>query len=68
MIENGHKYADFRLIREVNKPQYLDAFENLYIYKTKRTNMNIQNAAQIISPLFNFTTPITTGYLFEGKT
>lgn len=30
MSEYGHKFAGFRLLKEVNKPQYLDAFENLY--------------------------------------
>lgn len=65
MLENHHEFAGFRLLKEVNKPQYLDAYEDLYIYKTKRNNMNVQQSQ--ITSLLKFTKPLSTNDIFDGK-
>ena len=66
MLQNGHDLAGFRLLKEVNSPRYLNAYENLYIYKTKRNNMNIQTA-QVESALYKFSKPLSTDDIFNGK-
>lgn len=66
MLENGHKLAGFRLLRAVNKPNHLDAFERVYIYRTKNNNMNIQNS-QLENTLLKFTKPLKTEDIFRLK-
>lgn len=44
MLENNYEIAGFRLLRAINKPNFLDAVERIFIYRTKNNNMNIQNA------------------------
>lgn len=66
MLENCHQFAGFRLLREINNPTQLDAYENLYIYKTKRNNMNVQQS-QAVSTLFKFTQPLKTSDIFNGR-
>lgn len=66
MLVNGHNMAGFRLLKEVNDPCYLNEYENLFIYKTKRSNINVQ-CAQAISPLYKFTSLMTTSEIFERK-
>lgn len=66
MLENEHKFAGFRLLKEVNNPRFLSAYENLYIYKTKRINMNIQQS-QAVSPLYSFSCPLTSSEIFDNK-
>lgn len=39
----------------------------IFIYKRKHNNMNIQNHSQMISPLFKFTKLLNTEHLFEGN-
>ena len=58
MLLNGHDFTGFRLLKEVNNPIYLNAYENLYIYKTKHNNMNIQTA-QVESALYKFCPQMT---------
>lgn len=66
MLENGHEIAGFRLLRAINRPNYLDAFEKVYIYRTKNNNMNIQNS-QVENTLLKFTKPLKTKDIFKMK-
>lgn len=66
MLENNHNFAGFRLLKEVNDPLYLNAYENLYIYKTKRTNMNIQQS-QAVSSLYRFSALLNASDIFDMK-
>ena len=63
MLQNGHDLAGFRLLKEVNSPRYLNAYENLYIYKTKHNNMNIQTA-QVESASYRYLTADVTVVFF----
>lgn len=66
MLENGHEIAGFRLLRAVSKPNYLDALERVYIYRTRNNNMNIQNA-HTVNTLLKFTKPLKTKTIFKIK-
>lgn len=66
MLENNHEFAGFRLLRAVNKPNYLDALERVYIYRTRNNNMNIQNA-NTVNTLLKFTKPLETKTIFNMK-
>lgn len=65
MLENHHDYAGFRLLKEVNDLKHLDVWENVYIYKTKRQNINIQHGP--ITSLYKFTEPLSTKDIFKSK-
>lgn len=65
MIENDHDFAGFRLLKEVNKSSHLDTWENLFIYKTKSQNINIQHKP--ITSLYKFTVPLKTNSIFKSK-
>lgn len=49
MLENKHSFTEFRMMAEVNNPQHLNVFENVYIYKAKRVNNKKQNSMDISS-------------------
>lgn len=66
MLENNHSFAGFRLLKNVNKTNYLDAYERIYIHKTKRNNMNIQNS-QVENTLYKFAKPLNTKDIFDGR-
>lgn len=66
MLQNKHDFAGFRLLKGVNNPRQLDAYENLYICKTKRNNMNIQRA-QVETSLHKFTDSLSTVDIFKMK-
>ena len=64
MIHNNHVIAGFRLLKQINKPKLLDAYEEIYINRTK--NMN-KNKTFDRSLLHKFLVPLSTKQIFEKK-
>lgn len=64
MISNNHNLAGFRLLKQINNPKLLNAYEEIYIHRTN--NMN-KNKLFERSSLHAFLKPFTTKDIFETK-
>lgn len=45
MLENKHSFTEFRMMAEVNNPQHLNVFENMYTFIRQR-ELTIKNKIQ----------------------
>lgn len=66
MIQNGHSLAGFRLLKHVQKPNMLDAYEEMYIYRTRNASMNISGTSEF-SCLYKLMGDLNTADIFKTK-
>lgn len=66
MIDLNHSFAGFRLLKQVNNERFLDAFEKIYIYRTKNASMNRQiDFESTTSSLYSHLKPLTADEIFK---
>ena len=66
MIDSNHSFAGFRLLKHVQNERFLNAYENIYIHRTKNISMNRQ-VDFVSSSLYDHLNPLTTNTIFEAK-